>query len=110
MRTLREDMFFRSLDRICHDVSGTEHFRIVERSHHDQCGSVNGTQTINSRRIQRIEWVCISGYPGIELDRDTDHHSRALTNERIDLYRLTIRTIHPEAQLQFRDTSCLPLL
>jgi hypothetical protein len=44
-------MFFRSLDRISHDASGTENFRIVERSRHDQCWSVNGTQAITSKRI-----------------------------------------------------------
>jgi len=54
---MREDMFFRSLDRSSHDVNGTENFRIVERSRHDQCWDVNCTQAIDSGRIERIEWL-----------------------------------------------------
>ena len=44
MRTLREDVFFRSLDPISHDVSSTENFRMIERSRHDKRWGVNSAQ------------------------------------------------------------------
>ena len=52
-------MFFRSLDLISHDVSGTENFRMIERSRHDQRWGMNSAQATNSGRIKRIEWLCV---------------------------------------------------